>query len=319
MVALLRGRLDWGMQRTPENGRDYGITWLLRTTSLEDGPSTVMLCPDLPRIGDPWNFGTESDPWAFCRPDWTIECVSKGEPGIYWTVSQTFSTRPLFRCQDFQFDNPLLEPIQISGSFVNYTKEIKFNYDGTIPRMSSHEMVRGSIMEFDHSKPTVSISANLATLELETFSALQNHLNDATLWGLPRRCIKLSNTTWQRKVLGICTFYYTKTYEFDIDPNTFDRPYSDFGSRVLIGWSPGSRYAPLDPFAADPSFGGVAKWLNPANFELYRDINGDVIEEIPLDGFGRPLTSWDAPAEGLIYYYPEGNFLALDGVPSTLE
>lgn len=320
MVAIVSGRLDWGEQISPEGQRDYGITWLVRCTHPNDGPSTVMLCPDLPQVGSVWDFGNESDPWAFCRPDWTIDCLTKGEPGIYWTVSQTFSTRPRIRCHDFQIDDPLLEPYQISGSFNTQTKEVRKNRNGRVPTTSSWELIRGPIMEFDHSKHRVSISLNSLTLGIETFTSFQDRVNDSVLWGFEPRCVKLSNTTWQRKVYGVCGFYYTKTHDFDIDPETFDRKYPDIGTRVLVGWSPGSPWKdhPIDPEAADPSFGGLPAWLNPANYECYFDINGNIIEEIPLDGMGRPITGGDEPAEGTIEYYEEANFLEL-GIPLFLE
>lgn len=318
MVAILRGRLDWGLQRTPENGREYGITWLLRTTNPDDGPSTVMLCPDLPQVGDIWEFGTESDPWAFCRPDWTIDCIGKGEPGIYWTVSQTFSTRPLRRCQDFQFDNPLLEPPDISGTFNREMLEIIKNNDGSIPKTSSHDRITGDIMKFDNGKPTISISFNDSTLGMDKFTEFQDTVNDAPLWGFEKRCVKLSNTTWKRNIYGMCTYYWTKTHEFEIDVKTFDREYLDIGTCCLMGWSPGSTEPVIDPLVLDPSFGNLPKWMNRANFERYKTASGDYLDRVPLDGVGRPVIDTDEPATGLIYHYPEKNFLEL-GIPSSIE
>lgn len=325
MVAILRGRIDWGLQILDNGGRDYGITWLLRTTHPDDGPSTVHLCPDLPQIGDYWDFGNESDPWAFCRPDWTIDCIDKGEPGEYWTVSQTFSTRPLRRCQDFQFDNPLLEPYEIGGNFAKYTKEIVTDKDGLFRVMSNQERVRGPLMEFDHSNLLVTISFNDSILGAETFADFQDKVNDAELWGFAPRCVKLSNTTWKRNVMGACTYYWNKTHEFEIKADSFDRPYADAGSRVLLGWCPGTLHRDgagnpilLDPDAADPSYGDLPAFMNPRNYELYRDLNGDIIEEVPLDGKGRPI-DFDRPqGGGVIQYYQERNLLLL-GIPAVLE
>ncbi len=320
MVAIVVGRLDWGLQRTPENGREYGITWLLRTTGVDDGPSTVMLCPELPQVGNYWAFGNETDPWAFCRPDWTIDCLGKGEPGIYWTVSQTFSTRPLRRCQEFQFDNPLMEPYEIGGTFINFQKEFSRDRFGWVMRMSSSERVRGNLMEFDRGKPTITISFNDAILGMETFTDFQDTVNDADLWGFKPRCVKLSNTTWKRNIYGACNYYYTKTHEFQIDTKTHDREITDMGTRCLIGYSPGSpnkALKKLDPTAPDPSFGNLPWYYNPANFENYIDINGDPAECF-LDGVGRPVINGEDAHTFTVQHYEERNFLEL-GIPAVIE
>jgi hypothetical protein len=319
MSSLVVGIVDWGSRRSTDGHRDYGITWLVRAVNYDIDPSEIYNAIGLPQIGDQWAFGLGSDPWALCHPDWDISTVVRGEPNLYFLVAQTFSTRPLRRCQDTTIEDPLLEPPDIGGSFVKYVKEIKRDRFDQIPMMSSHELVKGSLMEFDHGKPTVSITVNHATLDLPLFTSLQDHVNDAMLWGLDPRMIKLSNTTWQRRIYGVCNYYFRKTYEFDVDFKTFDREFVDIGSRVLAGWCPGTNVSPpIDPDAADPTTGGLPKWLNIANFEHYRDVNGDIIEEIPLDGKGRPAFNLDDQAVGTISFYEEGNLLAL-GIPSSLE
>lgn len=319
MVAILKGRLDWELLRDVDGHREYSIAWLVRTTGLDDGPGTVMLCPELPQIGSYWAFGNESDPWAFCMPDWSVQRVNRREQDIWWTVLQTFSTRPLRRCQDMQIENPILEPPDISGTFLKWTEEVKKNKDGALVRTSSHELVRGPLMEFDKNRPTVTIRINTLNLDLETFSDKVDHVNDSRLWGLDPRCVKLSNVSWQRQLYGMCNFYFTKTFEFEVDKRTFDRNYPDIGHRVLKGWAPGSRWAHarIDPDALDSTFGNLPAWLNPANFEIYKDINGENTE-VFLDGKGRPLADGADIVEGTIEYYPETNFLEL-GVPSNLE
>ena len=133
-------------------------------------------------------------------------------------------------------------------------------------------------------------------LPLETFTDMINTVNDATLWGLPKRTVKLSNVSWSRVLYGTCAFYFTVTYDFDIDFETFDRTIIDEGTRVLTK-------------------GGDKD--NKNDFEVYKDVNGENTR-VFLDGAGSALGDGADPVEIEIEYYKESNFLTL-GIPSTLS
>src|SRR5690606_22693106 len=90
-------------------------------------------------------------------------------------------------------------------------------------KSSSHEQFRGSNVEFDANRPTVWVDQNVSSLGLATFASMIDCVNDRPLWGLPKRRIKLSNVTWERKMYGTCRFYYTRKLEFDIRYDGFDR------------------------------------------------------------------------------------------------
>jgi hypothetical protein len=64
-------------------------------------------------------------------------------------------------------------------------------------------------------------------------------VNMFPLWGLPPRCIKLSNAPWEKKFWGLCEQYYTLTLEFELRSDTFDKDLNDIGTKVLNGhWNP---------------------------------------------------------------------------------
>src|SRR5690606_20598511 len=126
MTATLLGRIDWGVQRADDGHRDYFIKWLVEAPSTAYGPQSISFTPGLPQIGAPWTFGTDNDAWAFCTPAWSIAPRNASQQrSQYWVVTQPFTTRPMWRCQDTHIENPLLEPPRLSGSYVKYVKEIR--------------------------------------------------------------------------------------------------------------------------------------------------------------------------------------------------
>tara|TARA_R110000751_G_scaffold152635_1_gene257744 strand:- start:262 stop:1149 length:888 start_codon:yes stop_codon:yes gene_type:complete len=295
-MAIVTGRVNWTGGRDKEGHRVYNITWLVNSTTAE-GPEKIGGATGLAAIGSQWAYGSDLDAWALCYPTLKIKPVVKREPGEWWEVQQTFSTKPLNRCQDTEIENPLNEPANISGGFVKYTREVTKDRNGEPVESSSHEMFRGGSVEFDDNRPTVSISGNVLVLPLSTFAPMVDTVNDATLWGLAKRKIKLSNVSWERLLYGTCTFYYRLTYEFDIrmEGTGFDRVLIDEGTKVL---KPG---------------GNVD---DPRDFQVYKDGNGENTRVL-LDGAGSALVNSASPFEITVEYYAESNFLTL-GIPTTL-
>jgi len=292
------GDIDWGGSRDREGHREYWIEHLVVTDSPQDGPVTAIGAPGLPLIGHVWNFGNDLDIWAVCLPDLVIKrhSAKKGEPHQYWTIRNTYSTKPLSRCQDEDIEDPLLEPPKVSGSFVKYLREATQDKDGAAILNSSHEPLLGNNAEFDNNRPTVRIGMNTASLGLATFAQMVDTVNDANLWGLGPRKIKLSNVSWERKILGTCGYYYTRNFEFDIDYNTFDRTVTDKGTKVFDDVNGNSR-------------------SNPDHFKRYTDAKGNPTN-VQLDGNGSPATSIENVGKIEIQYYGESNFLAL-GIPTS--
>lgn len=298
MATTVLGRIGWSMSRDEEGHRTYKVKWLARAASYDDGPAYALVATGLPAIGAGWAQGNDIDTWAKCKPTQSCRFIEKNEKGWHWEIEQTFSTKPGKRCQDDTIENPLDEPDGISGSFTKYTEEVSKDKDDDPIKSSSHERYRGSIVEFDANRPTVSITRNVLTLPLSTFAPMVDTLNDATLWGMPKRCVKLSNVSWERQLYGTCTFYYTITYDFDIRYDTFDRVVFDEGTKVLN----------KDILGADKT--------NPEHFVRYKDVNGDY-SRVFLDGNGKAILTAAATVEIDIKYYKESNFTTL-GIPTSL-
>lgn len=297
MSASVTGMYGWHLEVDEDGYRDYTADWKVLTTSPLDGPQTVMNASGLPVIGAVWDFGNDSDPWCFCRPNMAYASVTVGEPDVTWKVRQTFSNRPLKRCQDVSIENPLMEPFRISGAFGTYSFEASQDKDGRSIKTTSHEIIRGSIVEKDGSKPTVSIGFNTTSLPLTLFASTMHKVNDATLWGLNARCVRLVGVNWEKLMYGVCTSYYSIDYDFAIDYNTFDRKAIDEGTKIL---------AP----------GGTAS--DPRDWMLYKNPNDDEKDTVIYDATGQP---WDGTPGDENYIdvklYQQTNLLTL-GIPSSL-
>lgn len=300
MSTELLGIIDWDLNVDGEGHRDYKLKWLVKASGKFVGPYSVFVTPGLPVVGTIWNIAGgngETDVWAACHPDTKVTPRLTNEANFLWEIEQLFSTRPISEENRNEDKNPLLEPDRISGSFVKFTEEVQKNKDGTALRNSSHERIRGPIVEFDANRPTVTIERNLPNLPLSNLSQLIDNVNDRPMWGLAARQVKLSNVSWNRQVYAINdtqSFYYGVSYEFDINFRTFDRKAVDAGKKVL-------------------SKGGNVN--NPKDFEAYKDVNGENTT-VFLNGMGAPLEDGDNPVDILIQHYPESNLFQL-GLPTS--
>jgi hypothetical protein len=211
--------------------------------------------------------------------------------------------------------------------------------NGTPFKSSSHEMFRGPQVEYDSSHPTVHIEQNVSTLELPLCTSLMDHLNDDTLWGLDARRIKLSNFSWEEKWYDVCSYYYTRIFDFEVKNNandSWDNTILDEGTRVLNG-----RWADTDDAecTADDRWvtvdvcGAAPDQANPQDFTRYKDRNGEN-SRVLLNGAGKPANATTLQvisgtgetgtgntgeiAELQFEYYPEGDFTQLN-IPTTID
>jgi hypothetical protein len=335
-ATLLHGPVKWGMTRDHEGFREYKIVRRILTTSAADGPFTVLNCPGLPAIGGIYYLGNDLDPWVWCYPDAVVELdpeYKAGEPGHSWLLTQTFGNKQGKRCQDQTVQDPLLEPMKVSGSFVTYNEPALTDKDGNLLQLPSFELMK---IEFDKTRATVRIEQNVAQLGLYDFSAMVNTVNKYPLWGMPERCIKLSRPTWERKVWGTCTYYYTRVFDFDIQP-----PETSNDGVVTAGFDRFEGMVGEKVFAGSWSLGGDGKWVYSAEL----DSSGGMLDNIPtnyirhVDNAGNPTTyammrspgdaitpegaavPWDGDPDAdyrmLVQKYQESDFLQL-GIPTVL-
>lgn len=311
MPGVVLGIINWSGARNAEGHREYRITF--RIESLHShGPQTISHTPGLPQIGSFWRYGTDNDPWAFCTPELKITPVLTQENNRWWDIEYRFSTMPMPRCNATTIDNPLHEPQRVSGSFIKNRRSTPWDADDKLIRTVSFEDVE---VERDESFPTLVIEQNDLQLGIDTFTEKVNKINNHNLWGLSPRKVKLDNVTWERKIWGICTFYFTRRYEFSINFDTWDRddiPHR--GRKVINGkWDKATLTWVID---------GAADKTNPTHYMQAIDINGNPIETWLNPETGAPTStpnylkqSNDKP---YVPIYQTTNFLPL-GIPASLS
>ncbi len=290
MTTTIRGVKEWSMSRDDEGHREYKMQTLVQSTSASDGPAYAITTPGLPLVGSPWILGNDVDLWAWCRWSTEVTPVITGEPNYFWLVEQTFSTKPLPRDQqrpnDTPIENPLMEPPKISGSYIKVSEEATHDRFGYPIVSSSWEMLRGPQVEFDVTRSTVKIEQNFATLNFLLNEAYLNCVNDSPLWLQPARCIKLSGISWERKFHGQGLMYYSRTLDFEINRNGWDRTLLDEGTKVLHGhWD-----KTTGAWVLDNINGEAPNPANPTHFIRFKDKNGENTSVV-LNGRGLPSSS----------------------------
>lgn len=259
MAFQLIGPVKFKGGRDSEGHREYKVSYLVGTTSNQDGPLSAMNTPGLPLIGATYTFGTgtEFDLWAWCRPDIEVESASgygNGEFPYLQLVTVTFSTKPRTnnkeRPQNTDVMDPLAEPQKVSGTFTKSTEEALVDRFGTAILTSSWEQVRGSINEWNVDRPCIHIEQNVANLQLGLMTSLANTLNAQPLWGLPIRSIKFSPEPWDKHWGKNNSFYYTRKLNFEIKvkPDTINMTVTD--GLIITSGSIAARGTFAYPFSA---------------------------------------------------------------------
>lgn len=316
MSATSLGPVNWSLQRDDDGHRTYMIDFKVITTSVGDGPASVTWASGLPTVGSYWNYGNDLDIWAFCWPTMTVTPIITDEPGYFWKVTCKFTTKPFKRCQDTSIEDPLLEPPRLRGGFNTRTKETTKDRHGKLIKSSSHEIISG--IEKDFGGATVSVDINVASFDLEEFCEAMHKVNDAALWGMDARHIKCMGGSWVRNLYGVCSYYFTVSYEFEARENGWDDDdIADAGYKCLRGkWVESGTSTAYPPHweeeaGLDPD--------DPDNFIVAKDANDESMPKMTLlNGSGGRLTDPDNPVFiDPVEHYDEFNFLSL-GIPSSL-
>ncbi len=303
LTLVSNGPYSWKMQRDSEGHRIYTVVYRVKGLTT-DGPANVIRTPGLPTPGEIWAIYDDLDIWAWCRPETEVTPELEGEPNQFWKVTCTFSTKPLerssSRCNDTQIEDPLLEPAKISGGLEKHKEVATKDRWGNPPKNSAHQVLKGSKMEFNRSNPTITIEQNVLVLDLPLLAYMKDRVNDRPMWGMPRRCILITDITWERKFYATCYQYFTRRITFEADVKGFDRDFVDEGTRVLSG-----EWKKENQIADDPSSAIIVGWTlknlkgtivpdkdNPSHFIGATDIEGKPANII-LDGNGQPFLPAD--------------------------
>jgi hypothetical protein len=265
MVAVIvPGQRTWSVSRDSEGYRTYKIVHRV-VCDEGDGPNTALTAVGLPVPGQIWDFDNDYDPNAWCTPESSATPVVTNEPNMYFDVEHNFTSKPLGRDATKDRADPLSEPPKISISFSKTTEEASHDRFGRMITNSAWEQMRGKHVEFDTGHIIVKIEQNLATVDLPSHAAAYQTVNMVTLWGMPPRTVKLSNssieesyytpttttttttpfgatttsqfttTTTAQPTIASQVKYYHRNLEFEVNAKGWDRDLLDEGTKVLWG------------------------------------------------------------------------------------
>lgn len=184
--------------------RTYTTIYVVFTERNQD-PFNAASVSGIPTYGDSYSWNAFTDVWAFAKQfdiqrDQELKDPLSGDIVVRWTITVRHDSKPTGGSNGFTpRDNPLDEPVVITGSFDWYTSPRYRDIDGNVLANSAHIPYPRETVEVDDVFDTINVSYNYATIDLDLRSQMINAVNSVPMWGLGVRRIKLS--TWDYQIL----------------------------------------------------------------------------------------------------------------------
>lgn len=214
----------------------YDVVWRVRTDNVSDGPAVVRTAPGLPKRGDTYSFGNDSDPFASCRSR-SFSLVSLDETRRLWDVNLQYSTKGSSQNPDDNNSSPA-DPIDWSWhcEFSTWQRMIAPDKD-----IDSRALINTADEPFlpppEVAKhlPLVVLDKNHPTLDLIDWAAAVGKVHPSELWGLAARAIKMKTWTVKPHWLGSGQMYWSNHIELEIDPAGHYYKPANMGHREKAG------------------------------------------------------------------------------------
>ena len=231
MTAAAARPITSSMHWDPDHQRAYTSVYEVITNDVNDGPITALNASGIPPYRSTYSFGNDFDNWAFAH-DATANVRDVEETRKMWTVTVNFSTRPSFRCGDFKIENPLSEPVRLSGSFMQFTRAAtKDRNDAALLNSVDEPFVPP--IEIDDSRKVLVIQKNTVAISLSNWADYSDTVNSAAIWGLSARMVKLNQWRWAVQYWGTCGAYISNEWEFHINYELWNHRPLNAGFRHL--------------------------------------------------------------------------------------
>lgn len=238
------------------------------TDDQKDGPKIVLQAGAIPKLGNVYSCGNETDTGAWCINREANQ--TSGETKI-WDVDVEYSSKLDLSSEEQsdpeQQENPLDRPTQIKGKFAQFQRSIDKDLDGIAVVNSARQPFDPPVV-IDDSRPVIEMTRNEASLDFTLLATYQDAINQDTFLGFPPYTCKLIIPTFdQHFENGV--FFWTITYEIHIRRELW-HPLQvlDQGYYKLVAGSP----------------------------EVITDANGKTLTAPRLlDGAGSPLASGASP------------------------
>ena len=208
MAAILQGERAEGRRASlDEKGvRQYTRVFVVKTNNKNDGSQTVGNAAGLPRRGDAYVAGTDSDVGARCVG---LEPRQLDAGGLNWEVTVNYSSK-----SDSQADNPLARPSEKNFTFAKYQKVFEKDIATGNPVCNSAGDPFDPPIDIDDSRPIITIRRNEASFSGAIAIDYQDAVNTDVFLGFAVGIVKVSNISATSKRENDTDFYEV-TYEFE--------------------------------------------------------------------------------------------------------
>lgn len=320
----------WGASGAWGGNLGFVVTYEVIVDSIDDGPQIVDAAPGLPRNGDIYSAGNDTDSSSFCmsksfqRRDETVwRVVCNYGPLTIDSPTSKFSTGTGRDKYGVPTDDPLDELVPFRTG--QYTRQIPVEKAKNVQRLGHRmEMTDGPVTnsagvvfdpppEMDYSILVVYASARSAGYiegMIPTFFNVVNSDNfrlkradfDMILEPFTCRCVDIGVSLNLRNNI----LYWQYDFALAIDtyftwrPEILDR---GFEARAAVG-DPDGRGSTILP-------GTIDDWK--PKVRTLTDMNGHPLQTpILLNGLGQPLPDDDDPVYLRWVYYPEESYLNIE-------
>lgn len=278
MTAILRGESTERPGGVSLNGATYRRRFLVRTTSVLDGPFTVVRCEGLPQMLSMYQEPNgEVDPNAFVID---IQAVPRESP-TEWFADVDYGPVDQELVGGGGDGNPLNRPIEFGGSLAQHTRLITRAVNADTGNYEAIQNSAGdpyAAQEVDDSRPELEITRNVAGFSLLVLAHYKDAINDDPFLGLfaPGK-LKMNYVGFRTMREGGLVYsevtyhmHYSENWDLELLDEGFYEKVAGTRTRITIPDATGARLIyPTEPTLLDGSGRALPDGRNP-EFRRYR-------------------------------------------------
>jgi hypothetical protein len=213
----------------------YAAKWLVVTNATTDGPRTVLAASGLPKRGDTFTGGGDTDIYASCRSR-SVALASVEDTRKKWIVSLEYSTKGSSQNPQDQSGGPQ-DPI-------DYTWKLKLNTWSRQIAPDTDQNGRALVNtanepflpppEYEKQHGVVVLTKNNQTHDLIDWAAAIGKVNSVAMWGLGVRCLWLRSWDVDEHWLGNGNMYFANTLAVAIKGDGWYFKPPNMGHRAFV-------------------------------------------------------------------------------------
>lgn len=232
LAASMSGEL------TDDGERTFGRGFLVRFDAKSDGPSRAIFASGIPRLGDSYQFGTESDTGAFVSG--LSARVADGAAGKVFRVDVTYKTRTTDPSQqpsdpeNPQDQDPLELPAKIATDFLARQIPIEKDLDGKLCATSAGQVFDDPPVMRDVFDGVVRIQKNrpYGAVTFDYVLSTMGNVNEKPFLGRAVDTVRMTAARIGIAFANGLTYLETE-WEFTVRPEGWQEEKLDYGSVYL--------------------------------------------------------------------------------------